>query len=429
MLQPLGQGETVHAGHVGVTQGNPGAEDSRGFFELSYRRDLPGDRTLNWRTSYDEYRYRGIYRYAEEDGISDSRERDYGDWLSSEVTWRMPDFHHGHLTLGTEAKLDLRALQNAFDTGPEETPLLRVNRRDRYVGVFAQQEWTWGSHWELNAGARFDWSWLKQSAISPRLAVIYKPTGATDLKLVYGRGFRNASSYDRFWEDGITQIANPSLRPERTDAYELDIDHTVSRRLRTSASVYRYQVNDLIEQVYTEAGLAQYVNSERVRASGVSLELEWALPRAIQLSSSLELQRAVFRSTQVLPNSPGQVAKLRLKVPILGDRLTLVGGIQALGQRQTIGGVTLPWVIVPDVVVSAGKMGGGLEFSAGINNLSNGFYRDPVGLTPAVDSVIAAGRTYFVNVTWHSTETPLHARSDRLDPQKRSRETPPSREP
>ena len=89
----------------------------------------------------------------------------------------------------------------------------------------------------------------------------------------------------------------------------------------------------------------------------------------------------------------------------------------------------MPWVIVPDVVVSAGKMGGGLEFSAGINNLSNGFYRDPVGLTPAVDSVIAAGRTYFVNVTWHSTETPLHARSDRLDPQKRSRETPPSREP
>jgi outer membrane receptor protein involved in Fe transport len=46
----------------------------------------------------------------------------------------------------------------------------------------------------------------------------------------------------------------------------------------------------------------------------------------------------------------------------------------------------------------------GLQFSAGIKNLSNSFYRDPVGLTATVDSMTGTGRTYYLNVTWHSAE-------------------------
>jgi outer membrane receptor protein involved in Fe transport len=46
----------------------------------------------------------------------------------------------------------------------------------------------------------------------------------------------------------------------------------------------------------------------------------------------------------------------------------------------------------------------GLQLSGGVKNLSNTFYRDPIGLTPAVDSMIGAGRTYYVNLTWNSEE-------------------------
>jgi hypothetical protein len=40
----------------------------------------------------------------------------------------------------------------------------------------------------------------------------------------------------------------------------------------------------------------------------------------------------------------------------------------------------------------------------GIKNLSNSFYRDPVGLTSAVDSMIGAGRTYYLSLGWHTPE-------------------------
>ena len=397
-IQPVSWGDTA------FNDRGTRVEDSRGFFELSYTRDLPGDRTLTWRTSYDAYRYRGIYRYLADGGVEDNREHDYGDWMGSKFTYRLPDSKTGHLTLGTEVRIDLRALQSAFDVAPQQDQLLWVNRRDRYAAVFAQQEWELGRHWQMNLGLRFDRSRLKGSAVSPRVAAIYKPSTKTDLKLMYGRGFRHPSSYDMFYDDGITQIGNPSLRPETTDTYEFDIEHTFTRRLRASASAYHYQVNSLVEQVFTPAGLIQYINADRVRAAGVSLELFLQLPARIDLVSSLELQRAVFGSGTVLPNSPGQVGKLHLSMPLWRDRLTLSAGLQALGQRNTYAGATVPWVILPEAVVSTKPLAAGLQFSAGVKNLSNSFYRDPAGLTPTVDSMIGSGRTYYLNVAWHSPE-------------------------
>jgi len=398
-IQPVTWGDTI------FNDRGTRAEDSRGFLELSYTKDLPGDRSLSWRTSYDEYRYRGIYHYPADYGIEDDREHDYGDWIGSKFTFRLPDSRTGHLTLGSELKIDLRALQNVFDVEPVKQEILSINRPDRYAGIFAQQEWAWGRHWELSLGARFDWSWLKRSSLSPRAAVIYKPSPVTDIKLLYGRGFRNPSSYDMFYSDnGLTQVANTSLRPETTDTYELDVDHEFTKRLRAGASVYHYRVSDLIEQVYTSTGLDQFVNADGARAAGVSFELDSILPAAIEIKSSLEIQRAVFRSGVGLANSPGQVGKFHVSAPLWKKRLTVGGGLQALGQRQSLAGLTMPWVILPEAVVSTKPLPGGLELSMGIKNLSNSFYRDPVGLSSAVDTMIGSGRAYYLNLSWHQRE-------------------------
>lgn len=403
--QPISWGDTV------FNDRGTRAEDSRGFFELSYTRQFPGDRSLSWRTSYDAYRFRGIYHYALSNTVEDSRERDYGDWLTSTFTYRFADSKNGHLTLGTELEFDLRALQNAFDVAPVPIQFLRVDPRDRHAGVLLQQEWAFGRRWEVSLGTRFDWSWLKRNAISPRIAVTYKPANGTDLKLMYGRGFRNPSSYDVYWEDGFTQIGNSSLRPETSDTFDFGIDHTFGKRVRASASAYHYLVNSFIEQVFTGNGMTQYVNADRLRAAGVSLGLDCVLPGSVRLSSSLEMQRAAFDSAPALPNSPGQVGKLRLVLPVWRERLMITSGLQTLGQRQTYAGVALPWVILPEVVVSAAHLAGGFEFSAGVRNLSNSFYREPAGLTPTVDSVIGMGRSYFLNLIWHSSADRV-ARSD-----------------
>jgi len=270
--QPISWGDTV------FNDRGTSAEDSRSFLDISYTKKYSGDRTLSWRTSYDAYRYRGIYHYNDDGGVLDSRERDYGDWLGSKITYRMPDYGTGYITIGMEGRLDLRALQNAFNLTPEPVQILEINRPDRYAGFFVQQEWTLGNHWEMNVGARFDWSWLKRSALSPRAALIYKPTSTTDIKLLYSRGFGNPSSYDMFYQDnGLTQVANTSLRPETTDTFEVDIDQDFTKHIHGGASVYHYQVDNLIQQIFLPNGLLQYVNQDRVRAAGASVELAYQL--------------------------------------------------------------------------------------------------------------------------------------------------------
>lgn len=402
-VQPVSWGDTVF--------NDPGTrvEDSRAFVELSYTRNLSGDRTLSWRTSYDSYRYRGIYHYVIDgvdglpSGIQDSREHDYGDWVASKLTYRFPDSSSGHLTLGAEFKVDVRALMNAFDIQPQKNQLLWIDLPDRYVGIFAQQEWALGHHWNLNLGGRFDWSWLKSSSVSPRVAVIYKPSPKSDIKVLYGRAFRNPSTYTMFYDDGgLSQIANPALRPETTDTYEVDFDRDFTRRWRASASVYHYRVNGLVQQIYGADGVIQNVNADRVRAAGASLELTCILPKAITLASSLQIQRAVFSSGAVLPNSPGQVGKLHLSAPLWRQTVNLSAGLQALGQRRTYAGANLPWVILPEAAISIRQLAGGLQLSAGIQNLSNSFYREPVGLSSTVDSMIGNGRTIYLKVSWNS---------------------------
>jgi iron complex outermembrane receptor protein len=381
------------------------AEDSRAFVDLAYTRDLPGDRTLSWRTYYDAYRYRGIYRYAAEGAprwVEDNREQDYGDWVGSRFTYRLPDFAGGYITAGAEVRADLRAEQHVFDVTPYRAEILRINQPDRYAAIFAQQEWKLGTHWSLNTGARLDWCRLKSNAISPRVAAIYKPAPKTDLKILYSRGFLNPSNYDMFFSDGLTQIANPSLRPETADSYEIDFDREITPRLRIGTSIYHYRVSGLIEQTYAPDGLAQFVNLDRVRASGAAVEIAWRLPAGMELASSLALQRAVLRQGVALPNSPGQLAKLRFSMPLWHDKLTLGAGIQTVGRRNTYAGATLPWVLLPEVVVSTRPLVRGLQMSAGIKNVSNSFYRDPAGLTPVVDSIIGNGRTYYLSVGWRS---------------------------
>ena len=63
-------------------------------------------------------------------------------------------------------------------------------------------------------------------------------------------------------------------------------------------------------------------------------------------------------------------------------------------------------MILPELVVSTRPLAGGIQFSAGIKNLSNSYYRDPVGLTATVDSMIGAGRTFYLNVNWHTGAKP-----------------------
>ncbi len=92
-IQPISWGPTIF--------GDPGSRalDSRNFVEATYTHNFDSSRSLQWRTFYDSYRFRGVFRY-QEDVVADNRVFFTGDWVGSQVNYRFPLPHIGSLTVG-----------------------------------------------------------------------------------------------------------------------------------------------------------------------------------------------------------------------------------------------------------------------------------------------------------------------------------------
>jgi iron complex outermembrane receptor protein len=85
--------------------------------------------------------------------------------------------------------------------------------------------------------------------------------------------------------------ANPDLKPEIINTYELVLEQYIGRHLRGSASAYYYEIDKLISQVLDPSdGLLVYRNGDKINAKGLELTLEGKLPsgvgRAAQLCNS-----------------------------------------------------------------------------------------------------------------------------------------------
>lgn len=107
---------------------------------------------------------------------------------------------------------------------------------------------------------------------------------------------------------------------------------------------------------------------------------------------------------KTLPNSPGQVGKLRVSAPVAKQRFVLSSGLLYMGQRQTFGGATVAPAFVLEATLSSSKLIHNLSFTIGLRNFLNQPYRDPVALAGTIDTITRSGRTFFLSVVWHGME-------------------------
>jgi iron complex outermembrane receptor protein len=383
--------------------------DIRNFVEASYTHKFTASRTLQWRTSYDGYRSPGVFHYALENGIEDNRNFFMGDWVSTQVSYRTPISRFGTLTVGSEARFDVRALQRVIDVQPVYQEYLRINKLDRSFAFFAQDEFELTRKWKLALGARFDYSVYRRSFASPRASLIYQPSPRMSYKLLYGRAFRNPTAYELFYDDGgYTAAANPNLRPEKANTFEFDVERKLTRRLNATVALYRYAVNDLLVGTYTAEGVFQAQNADRVRASGLEVEINGRPLPWLDVATGVAIQRAVnLAYNYPLPNSPGQIGKLRLAVPLFSNRFSLAGATRYSGSRQTLAGATLEPRFLTDITVSSMRLTNNFDFQAGLRNLANIKHLDPIALDSRFDAMRLPGRSFFVTVTWRSSDSGL----------------------
>src|SRR5262249_36258773 len=137
-----------------------------------------------------------------------------------------------HILVGAEAQ-DIRTSSHSYeadqpdavgDNGQALYPNIPTNLQT--VAGYAQGELTLYNKLLLIAGGRFDYNSIFHSAISPRGAIIYHPGEHSALKLIYGRGFRNASPFEQSFHDTTSEIQPEPLAAEKLDNLELVGEHT-----------------------------------------------------------------------------------------------------------------------------------------------------------------------------------------------------------
>ena len=185
--------------------------------------------------------------------------------------------------------------------------------------------------------------------MSPRAALIYQPTEKWSYKFLFGRSFRNPSSFQLFYSDGFSAIANPALRPESADTVEVDVERKLGRHLNLVVAGYSYWLNNFLESVLTDSGLYQVQNHGKVHADGVEIELNGRPFPWLEATASYAFQKSNdYDGDGILENSPEHLAKFRLAVP-LGRKFGASSSMQYYSKRLTLAGAYVTPVYLADL--------------------------------------------------------------------------------
>lgn len=393
-----GRKSIVPTGWFGADFGDTGtsSRDSHNFVEAALTKSIGDGAEIRWRVSYDQFRYYGRYDYTAEEVTSDDRDYALGDWLGTQFAYRRPFGRFGNLTIGTQANVDLRNVQIGEYVQPEFERYLEIRQPNQSYGVFGQYEWNLSKNWVLFAGLRFDDSRIYQPFVAPKLAAVWKASKDTSYKFMYGRAFRNPSTFERYYEP------NPLLKAEEMNTFEFAREQRIHSRVDLIASVFHYRLTGLVEGVPIGDYTLQYRNVSTSHASGFELEASGHPAKWLETSASFSLHRAEYADPRrALPNSPARLAHFRASVPLARNRLIVSTAVRYLSSRLSPYGFRVDPVVLVDATMTTSRLHRNFDLQFGVRNLADRQYVDPLSTEHLISVMPRAGRNVFLKLIWH----------------------------
>ncbi|OWQ93621.1 TonB-dependent receptor [Roseateles aquatilis] len=221
---------------------------------------------------------------------------------------------------------------------------------------------------------------LSDSAVTPRIGVIWRALPALQPYVQWSQGFR-APTPDQVNNgfanpvQGYRSIGNPDLKPEHATSWELGVRGQWAEVLRWQLSAYDNRYRDFISQeqvggAFTPSNPAifQFVNLAQARIKGVEARAAWAVTSGLSVNASV----AKSRGHSILA---GEERPLNSVQPLRGK----------LGLRYDAG----PWTADATWVHSSGKKPSDIYMTQGV-----------VQYAPKKYDVVDAGASYRLTPTW-----------------------------
>ena len=395
-LSHLQRDKGLPSAPFGILFNDPRAafSDTITFADLRYQDNLNSALNVSGRLYAGDYRYEGLLPYEPAPTIN--RDTAHSRWWGLEGMAVWTGLKEHRLTAGFEFEHNPAQDQKNTDIDPVTVYLDDKRTSSRY-GVFVQDEWRLAPDWIINLGLRHDHYSEFGGTTNPRLAIVHQRNVDT-YKLLYGSAFRAPSAYEAYYDDGgISQEANPDLQPETIQTWELSWERRWGVSLRTLASVYHYQIEDLITQADIGGGLFEYQNAMTMTANGIEMEAEYAWQNGVRLKGSYARQNVEGANGSTPSNSPAHLFKLNLAAP-LPMGLQAGAEVLAMSERNTMKGQVDANAVL-NLTLSGGDRSG-LSWSLSAYNLFDEAYSDPASAEFAQDAIPQDGRKLRFKLDW-----------------------------
>jgi iron complex outermembrane receptor protein len=374
--------------------------DERGYTALKYTHDFPELVDVTAQVYFDRYTHYIGYPQSLVEGTNVvfsafTTEHDTGEWWGTELQLNKTLWDRHVITLGAEYRDDF--LQEQRISGQTS-----VNGDRESYGVYLQGDFALLTNLHFNAGVRYDQYGHFDPAFDPRVALIYNPLPGSALKAIYGTAFR-VPDFEELSDPRFQEIS-----PEKITSYELVYEQEIRPHLRSSLSGFYNQMNHLI--VFDNGS---YTNLN-AQTKGLELALEGFWTNGIHSRASYSFQYT--RDDTVvwqMPDSPENMVKLNLSVPLVKDKLfagaefqytsdrrSLHNATDASGQPITVQGENAGGYGVVNLTLFSQNLVKNLEASASVYNLLNYRYADPASAFHIQDVIEQDGRSFRIKLTY-----------------------------
>jgi iron complex outermembrane receptor protein len=308
------------------------------------------------------------------------------------------------LTLGGEFRRNARLDQGVYNDYDDQSReyVLQDHRSSSVWALFGQGQFRLSERAALSLGLRYDQYETFGGTANPSVALVVSLAAESSLKFLYGRAFRAPNSYDLYYEDGgVTQKPSPDLQPETADTFEIAIEQRLGPQLRGSAALYRINASNLITLTTDPSdGLLVYRNADRMRSTGVELELTGRLTGPLNGRISYSYQDAIDEGTgAVPPNSPLHLGYAGLWAALPHGLGSAALQLHYLGTRAARDGSPVdPYTVVDFYLRLRPWSTRALELTVGSGNLLDTAHGDPGGEEHVQRVIPRDGRVYRVGV-------------------------------
>lgn len=377
------------------------SEDGRGFAEVRFEPALGERVRLSSRVWVDHYRFRGAYPYEDTD-VSLVRDTWDGTWAGAEARVLADVADWLRLTAGLEGDLHLAAHLTGSDVSGT---YLDASPGVSAVGAYVQADLAPSDAVAATVGGRLDHYSTFGAAVSPRLALLWRPGAAHTLKVLGGRAYRAPSVYELTYnDDGVTQVAAPDLGPERIWTAEAEWTTRATEVVAVTGTVFYNRMDDLVElEVLEDGQTLRYDNVDgAVQAAGVEAEVRRDWRKGWMLAATASGQKATegaLAESGRLTNSPLALVGVRAAAPVVPGSVTAATRLRVESSRLDTEGYTTDPTLLWDLVFTGRVPSIGLEWGAGAKNLLDSRVSWPGGEDLPAAQVSQPGRVVYAEAT------------------------------